>query len=116
MVLLLGRSDRRLTDCAELSGDKNFFRRDVMLMQDWNNADLAIIGIVVLGVVSSVAMLVFGSNLALWLDKRIRSCSLEAVITGCVTAVAGIARGDKIKGIQDKNTEPFSNTERNTLQ
>jgi len=58
-----------------------------MLMQDWDNADLAIIGIVVLGVVSSVAMLVSGSN-------------LEAVITGCVTAIAGIARGDKSKNPQ----------------
>jgi hypothetical protein len=74
-----------------------------MKIQDFDNADLAIIAITILGTVASVAMLFSGA-------------SLEAVITGCVTAVAGIARGDKIKGIQDKNTEPFSNTERNTLQ
>lgn len=55
-----------------------------MNLPDIDNADLAIVAIMILGVVSSVAMLVAGAN-------------LEAVVTGCVTAIAGVARGDKIK-------------------
>jgi hypothetical protein len=57
-------------------------------IQDFDNADLAIIAITILGTVASVAMLVSGAG-------------LEAVITGCVTAIAGIARSDKDKGSSD---------------
>jgi hypothetical protein len=59
-----------------------------MKIQDWDNADLAIIAITILGSVASVAMLVSGAG-------------LEAIITGCVTAIAGIARSDKGKGPPD---------------
>lgn len=54
-------------------------------MRDFDNSDLAIAAITLLGIVASVVMLFSGAG-------------IETILTGCVTAIAGIARGDTNKG------------------